>query len=158
MTTTEMRVEDIRSVSELLCDSYRLLASREGLTPEQTEFLVRERGSTDCVRRESQSECYLVARDQDRIVGMVSVSGETITKLYVSPNRIGEGIGRSLYDAGEAAIRADGHGRVSLGAFPSAAAFYARMGLSAVGQKPATGALAGLSIVLMEKRLAPEAA
>ena len=111
----------------------------------------------ECVERESQSERYIVARDSGRIVGVVSVSGEKITKLYVSPDRTSEGIGRSLYEAAEAAIRAEGLGRVILGAFSSAVPFYERMGLSPAGRKAASGPLAGLSITLMERTLTPEA-
>jgi len=62
-----------------------------------------------------------------------------------------------LYEAAESVIRADGHNRVSLVAFPTAVPFYARMGLAVVGHKPATGALEGVSVALMEKELRPEA-
>lgn len=157
MITKEMTAEDVPRVSELFRDSYTLLGEREGLSPEQTRFLVTERGSLECIRRESQSQRYLVVRDAGRIVGTVAVSGEMITKLYVSPDRTGEGIGRLLYEAAESMIRASGHGRVTLGAFPTAVPFYARMGLAVVGHKRATGALEGVTIALMEKELSPEA-
>lgn len=153
MTTTEMTAADAPRVSELLRDSYTVLGEREGLSPEQTRYLVEERASLECVSRESQSEQYLLVRDSGFIVGMVAVSGDTITKLYVDPERTREGIGRSLYEAAESAIRANGHSRVSLGAFPTAVPFYARMGLVLVGEKPATGPLAGVSVALMEKAL-----
>ena len=157
MTTTEMSATDAPRVSELLRDSYTLLGKREGFSAEQTQYLVEERGSLECVSRESQSEHYLVARDGGLVVGMAAVSGDTITKLYVSPERTGRGIGRSLYEAAESVIQADGHNRVSLVAFPTAVPFYARMGLAVVGHKPATGALEGVSVALMEKELRPEA-
>ena len=157
MTTREMTQDEVPAVSELLRHSYRLLAEREGLTEEQAQFLVEERGSLDCVRRESQTQRYLVADDDGCIVGMAAIDGDVITKLYVSPDRTGEGIGRSLYEAAESAIRSVGHSRVTLGAFPTAALFYARMGVAVVGRKDATGALEGLSITLMEKELHSEA-
>jgi ribosomal protein S18 acetylase RimI-like enzyme len=153
MTTTAMEEADVPEVSGLLVSSYELLSTLEGLSPEQTRFLVSERGSEECVRRESRSQDYLVARDAGGIVGMVAVSGDTITKLYVSREHQREGIGRSLYDAAESLIRGKGHGRVTLAAFPSAVPFYRRMGLTVVGRREATGALKGLAAVLMEKRL-----
>jgi ribosomal protein S18 acetylase RimI-like enzyme len=156
MTTTEMTGADAARVSELLRDSYTLLGQREGLSPEQTRFLVTQRGSLECVRRESQSQLYLVARDDERIVGVVAVSGDTITKLYVSPEQTGQGIGRLLYEAAESVIQADGQSRVVLGAFPTAVPFYTRMGLAVVGHRAATDALEGLSVALMEKELSPE--
>ncbi len=157
MTTREMTQGDVSAVSELLRHSYEFLAEREGLTTEQAQFLVTERGSLDCVRRESQTQRYLAAHDDGSVVGMVAVAGDAIAKLYVSADRTGEGIGRSLYEAAESVIRAGGHSRVTLGAFPTAVPFYVRMGMAVVGRKNATGALEGLSITLMEKELHSEA-
>jgi ribosomal protein S18 acetylase RimI-like enzyme len=153
MTITPMQDADITEVSRLLVSSYDLLSTLEGLSPGQTRFLVSERGSEECVRRESRSQDYLVARGSTGIVGMVAVSGGTITRLYVSPEHQREGIGRSLYEAAESLIRERGRARVTLGAFPSAVPFYRRMGLSVTEHKEATGALKGLSTALMEKRL-----
>jgi predicted N-acetyltransferase YhbS len=110
------------------------------------------------VRRESQSEQYLVARESGRIIGMVAVAGDRITKLYVSPDRTGQGVGRSLYEDAESLIRGSGHRHVKLGAFPTAVPFYERMGLSVVGEWAATGPLAGRKMVLMEKELGSGAA
>ena len=152
-----MRASEIAAVSSLLCDSYELLASREALSPEQTRFLLAERGSVECVRRESRREQYLVARDLGRIVGMVAVRGAKITKLYVAPDRTGEGIGRLLYRAAEAVARAAGERFLTLHAFPTAVPFYQRMGLSVVAYRNATGALEGLHVALMEKDLNSDA-
>jgi GNAT superfamily N-acetyltransferase len=144
---------DAAEVSDLLRSSYTRLGEHEGLSAEQTRFLVSQRGSLESVRRELQSQRYVVARDAERIVGVVAVSGNKITKLYVSPEHLGEGIGRSLYEAAESVIRADGHMRVTLGAFPTAVPFYTRMGLTVVGHKEAGGVLAGLTVALMQKEL-----
>ena len=155
--TSEMTEADVPRVSELLRDSYTLLGEREGFSVEQTEYLKQERGSLECVGSESRSQRYLVARDAGLIVGVVAISGDTITKLYVSSERTGEGIGRSLYQAAESEIRAHGHTRVGLGAFPSAVPFYGRLGMRVIGHKEASGPLAGVSVALMEKELQPEA-
>ena len=101
-----MEEANVAEVSRLLVSSYRLLSALERLSPEQTRFLVSKRGSEECVRRESRSQDYLVARDTGAIVGVVAVSGETIAKLYVSPEHQRQGIGRSLYEAAESLIRA----------------------------------------------------
>ena len=158
MTVAPMTQAEVAEVSELLRSSYTLLQEREGLSQEQTEFLNSQRGSPESIRRESQSQCFIVARHGSRIVGVVAVSGDMITKLYVSPKHMGKGIGRSLYEAAESEIRAGGHAHVTLGAFPTAVPFYTRMGLSVVGQKRPCGALAGLTLALMEKDLRPTAA
>ena len=153
MKPTRMTAADEVEVGELLRASYAALGEREGLSPEQIHFLTTTRGSLECVRSESRSERYYVVRDAGRIVGMTAVSGDAITKLYVSPHRTGEGIGRTLFETAEAVVRSDGHTRVTLGSFPTAVPFYTRMGMSVVGQKAAAGALAGVAVALMEKEL-----
>lgn len=158
MVTAGMKDSEVTGVSRLLCSSYAALGEREGLSPEQIEYLCSHRGSEACVRRESRSQRYLVAREGGAIIGMVAIAGDTITKLYVSPEHWGQGIGRSLYEAAESLVRENGHPRVWLGAFPTAVPFYERMGLSVVGEKSATGPLTGRRVVLMEKRLNPGAA
>ena len=151
MITVDMVDADIPEVSVLLGRSYAALAETEGLSAEQKQYLVLERGSVACVRRESRDQRYVVARDGHEIVGVVVVSGDLIGKLYVDPEHQGHGIGRALYEWAEHLIRCGGHARVRLGAFPSAVPFYAQMGLSTVGEKAATGPLAGRTVVLMEK-------
>lgn len=153
-----MRDEDIEDVSRLLCASYGALTEREGLTPAQTRFLLEKRGSVDCVREESRREEYLLARERSEILGVVSVGGDTVTKLYVAPQLIGRGAGRRLFAAAEAAVRAGGHTTLRLGAFPSAVGFYKRMGLVVSGHRDVRGPLAGVRIVLMEKELASRSA
>jgi putative acetyltransferase len=152
--TRPMKQSEIGAVSDLLSECYAWLGEREGFSSLQVEFLVSKRGSIETIQRESRKEQYIVADDGAHLVGMVSVSGDQITKLYVRPSAAGRGIGRELYEAAESIIAASGHARVSLGAFSSAVPFYQRMGLSAVGRKAATGALAGVVITLMEKPLA----
>lgn len=153
MATTRMKEADVEEVSELLRSSYAMLAEREGLSRDQADYLVTERGSVECVRRESKCQRYMVAREGGGITGIVAVSGDTIAKLYVHPDCTGQGVGRSLYDAAESVIRGEGHGCVRLGAFPTAVPFYEKMGLVAVGRKAATGPLEGRAVVLMEKKL-----
>jgi GNAT superfamily N-acetyltransferase len=140
-------------VSALLGRGYGVVAEREGLSADQEQFLVSERGSIGCLERESQHQDYLVARDRERILGVVAISGDLIAKLYVDPEYHGQGVGRALYDSAERLILASDHDRVRLGAFPTAVPFYQRMGLSPVGEKPATGPLTGRTVVLMEKHL-----
>jgi ribosomal protein S18 acetylase RimI-like enzyme len=146
-----MNEDDRAAVSSLLCECYRWLGERERLTADQIEFLVSKRGSLECVTRESRTQLYLVASEEDEIVGMVSVSGNEITKLYVSPACHRKGIGRQLFIEAESAIRDSGHRDLMLGAFPSAVPFYRAMGLSVTGRKP--GALGAFSMIIMTKRL-----
>jgi len=153
-----MAETEVGEVSSLLRQCYAWLGEREGLTPQQIEFLQSVRGSEETVRRESGRETYLVAEDGPRIVGLVALAGNKITKLYVLPAKHGSGIGRALCQAAESEIRSGGGSTVELRSFPSAVSFYQVMGLRVVGWREPGGVLAGLRIALMEKRLEePEA-
>jgi ribosomal protein S18 acetylase RimI-like enzyme len=148
-----MEKNDLTAVSGLLCECYRWLGEQGGCTQNQVEFLVSTRGSLDCVTRESETETYLVACRAREVVGVAAVSGNEITKLYVSPACHRQGIGARLLTAAESIIRDSGHGRLMLGAFRSAVPFYRAMGLSVMGRRTCTpAALAGLYMVLMQKR------
>jgi len=109
MITAEMRDSEIAEVSEFLCSSYAALGQTEGLSGDRIHLLRSGRGSEACVRRESRRQVYLVAHESDAIIGMVAVDGETIEKLYASPEHLGRGVGRSLYEAGESLVREWGH-------------------------------------------------
>jgi len=153
MVIEGMKNSEVADVSELLCESYAALGKQEGLSADQTHYLCSQRGSEACVRRESACQRYVVAREDRCIIGMVAVAGDTVAKLFVSPNRSRQGVGSSLYKAAESMILEGGHSRVWLGAFPTAVPFYERMGLSVVGERALRGPLAGRRVVLMEKKL-----
>ena len=153
MPAVPMTDSEATEVSQLLCSSYAALGEKEGLSADQIEWLCRNRGSEATVHRESRAEQYLVAKERGRIIGVVAVTGDRITKLYVRPSCTGRGVGRSLYEDAESLIRASGHTNVKLGAFPTAVPFYERMGLTVVGDRAATCALAGRKMMLMEKKL-----
>jgi GNAT superfamily N-acetyltransferase len=148
-----MTESEIREVSDLLQRCYAWLGEREGLSSLQTEYLQSERGSETTVRRESARETYLVADDGACLAGMVAISGEVITKLYVLPANHRTGVGRALCRAAASAIWAAGHTRACLGAFPTAVPFYEAMGFRPIGVRESAGALAGLRVTLMEKSL-----
>lgn len=154
VTIRSMSDDDLLAVSELLSKTYRWLGEREAFTAEQIEFLVSKRGSLECVSRESRIQLYFVASLQGGIVGMVAVSGNTITKLYVSPAHHRRHIGTDLFAAAEAVVRGAGYDRLTLGAFRTAVPFYAAMGMRVTGRNPhGPGPLEGLSVTLMEKEL-----
>jgi len=146
-----MRESEIADVSELLRECYTWLGDREGFSAEQVEFLTSERGSVETIRRESREQEYFVAEDEAGLSGMIAVSGDEIAKLYVKPSCHRRGIGRKLFEAAEARIRAAGHARVTLGAFSSAVPFYEKMGMRVTGRKETGGRMSGSVVTLMEK-------
>ncbi|MEZ5360409.1 MAG: GNAT family N-acetyltransferase [Candidatus Zixiibacteriota bacterium] len=129
-------MDDFQAVSDLLCDCYRWMGEREGFSQANIDFLVTKRGSVETIERESAEQSYFVAQDGDIIVGMVSVLNNEITKLYVSPARHREGIGRMLFEYAERLIREAGYDSISLGALGQAPVpFYKSMGMKITATK-----------------------
>jgi ribosomal protein S18 acetylase RimI-like enzyme len=154
MTIRPMNGHEELAVSALLCECYRWLAPVEGYTREQVAFLLEERGSLRTVQTESRNQLYLVACENDTIVGMVAVDGNVIAKLYVAPGNHGRGIGGALFAAAETCVMNAGFDRMTLGTTPNTVAFYEGRGMSVAGQKHhASGVFLGRYTVLMEKVL-----
>jgi ribosomal protein S18 acetylase RimI-like enzyme len=154
MQIRPMHQEDMQAVSDVLCSCYRWLADREGYTPEQVNFLLHQRGSLETVRRESREQLYLVASQHGAIVGMVSVSGSEVTKLYVSPSHHHRGIGAALLRAAASAIAESGFGTMSLGTTPSTVPFYESLGMSiARTRRPSRGPFTDRDVVVMTMAL-----
>jgi ribosomal protein S18 acetylase RimI-like enzyme len=155
-----MNHEDIPAVSDLLCACYRWLGERECLAPQDTQFLVKQRGSISTVTRESATETYCVACHDNEIRGMVSVNHNTITKLYVHPRWHRNGFGRLLFDEAEEIIAGNGHTRLVLGTIgESSMPFYKSMGMAIFGRRPSKmGQKSGRDVILLEKAICKDSA
>jgi ribosomal protein S18 acetylase RimI-like enzyme len=152
-----MTADDEQAVSDLLCRCYRWIAEPEGYTEEQVAYLLSERGSLETVRRESREEQYLVACRDGVLLGVVAVSDDVVTKLYVAPEHHGGGMGRTLFDAAVETVRASGFQRVSLGTTPATVPFYEALGMRVAGHKDhVSGVFSGRRTMLMEKSLPPK--
>jgi putative acetyltransferase len=75
-----------------------------------------------------------------------------LRKVFVAPDRAGQGLGRRMVEAAEDAARAAGFGRFRVRANANAEAFYARLGYRPVerGEMPTAGGVA-LPTVIMVK-------
>ena len=150
----DMTEADQTTVSEILCVCYHWLGEEEGLTAEQVEWLIANRGSIETVRTESRSQRYMIACRGSTIVGMVAIDSNEITKLYVDPQYHRQGIGRALFETAENIICNTGFDEVTCGSTESAVPFYEAMGMSVVRRKPCGAEVfAGRQIPLMAKPL-----
>jgi len=131
-----MKEDDIDNVSRLLCSCYNWLADVEQYDQTELDFLLTKRGSTETVRRESAIEKYYVATADEVIVGMVSIKGNNITKLYVHPDHHGKGIGKELFKAAKDEITNAGFKELNAVAIgESAVPFYKKMGMHIIDRK-----------------------
>lgn len=155
----EMQTDEIPRVSEILCESYRWLAEKEGYTSEQLDWLLAERGSIQTVTVESQKELYLVSILEKVICGMAAIRENRITKFYVDPSYHRQGIGAVLFQAAEKQILQNGYTELVLGATDTAIPFYRKMGLIEINREPYQNDIfPGRKVAIMSKKLVGEMA
>jgi GNAT superfamily N-acetyltransferase len=150
-----MQPEDIPRVSEIVCAGYRWLAERAGYSSPQLKDMIAHRGSKKAIRSQCETYRFLVAMRDDNILGVVGIEDAEVTKLFVDPCALREGIGTSLFRAAETAIRKAGHEFLFLGAFGPSIPFYEAMGLRVAHRKTiGSGPLQGRQNTVMQKNLA----
>lgn len=85
----------------------------------------------------SRNEVH-VATTEEKPVGFYAVVGEgrriELEHLWVTPERIGTGVGRALFEHAVRRAAALGAGTLSIEADPNAEGFYGRMGARRVGE------------------------
>jgi len=95
----------------------------------------------------------IVATDEGTVVGMGALDGDSIKRMYVGPERRGEGIGKGIYEKIEAEARRRGLASLELEASLNAVGFYRGMGYSRVREKVCDLGGATMTNVVMTKEL-----
>jgi GNAT superfamily N-acetyltransferase len=141
-------------VTALLEEAYTYLAGKEGLTSEQRVNLIRERGSTEARREQMESDLFFVLEKESILSGVIALSGNEITKLFVHPSEIRAGIGTMLFEIAQRAVGRAGHEALVVGTTGHAIPFYEAMGMEVEERRRATvGPLAGCEITVLKKPL-----
>jgi GNAT superfamily N-acetyltransferase len=95
----------------------------------------------------------VVAEVEGAVVAFYSIDGEPpvgeLANMWITPGRIGAGLGRVLWQDAMAAAAAAGFERLDIGAEPNAEGFYRRMGAERVGSMP-SGSIPGRVLPLMQ--------
>ena len=153
----EMQDEDISAISRVVCDSFEWGAKREGWSADRIEEYSLRRGCERAIREQFHEYRWQLACSGGSVLGVVAVRGNEIAKLYVSPDRMREGIGTALFGAAEEMIRCEGHRELVLGAvFDSSIPFYESVGMAKVGRKSVVlGTARGADAMIMKKPLPP---
>ncbi|MDD9939356.1 MAG: GNAT family N-acetyltransferase [Myxococcales bacterium] len=150
---------DVEAVCDLLGRCYRWLGDRGEYSREQALSLARTRAAPAVLREEARSETCFVAVVDSRIVGVSSVGGNELTRLYVAPEHHRSGVGSLLFRMAERTVRFRGFDELVLGTTASAVPFYVAQGVQETGVK--SHGLPGFEdrqVVLMSKTPAAEAA
>ena len=125
----EMCDADLVRVSVIVCNCYRLLAKHEGFTQEQLAHLLSARGSEEAIQNQRQQQLFLVAVEDNTLMGVASIENNELAKLYVEPGFHNRGIGKRLFREARQLVICKGYSEMFLGAFSSAIPFYERLGM-----------------------------
>jgi len=105
----------------------------------------------DVVRRH-----VVVADLGDLVAGFYSVDGDPpvgeLGNMWITPSRIGTGLGRLMWDHAMATAAAAGFEYLQIGADPNAEGFYRKMGAERVGETP-SGSMPGRMLPLMRVKV-----
>ncbi|MDP6115450.1 MAG: GNAT family N-acetyltransferase [Planctomycetota bacterium] len=155
ITIREMGEEDCPQVSRLQCASFEFGAERAGFGAAQIADYFLKRGSEEAIKTQFHAYHCLVACGASDIVGVIGIKDSEITKLYVDPSHLGQGIGTSLFAAASEIIAQSGHQDLWLGTiFPATLPFYQAMGMSESGRKTVGfGPMVGAESILLKKAL-----
>jgi len=144
---------DAEIASDIVCRCYEAFQETDGWPVDVVRDLKKRRGSIDCIRTLIEDERMWVAEREGRVLGMVSVKGNEITKLFVDPDHQRQGVGRQLFRRAEHLIRDAGHERVFLGAaVRTPVPFYEKMGMTVKGTRRITfGPCVGMTSTILDK-------
>jgi len=154
-TIRNMLGTDVPEVSRLVCRSFVWGAERDRVSQEAIVGYIEARGAPTAIQCQFEEYHCLVAEDEHVVVGLVAVSGDEVSKLYVDPERMGRGVGRFLFECAERMIRDGGYREMRLVTmFPSTVAFYGKLGMSVKSRGVADhGPCAGCATIVMTKPL-----
>lgn len=147
----DARLEELRALSDLCVRSKAVW----GYDPAFMEACRRELMLT---ADQLDRTLVRVAERGGRLIGLCQVAVEgkdaELVKLFVEPDALGYGCGRTLFHWAVEAARAAGAGRMTIDADPGAVPFYIRMGARSAGVAP-SGSIPGRMLPRLEVALCP---
>jgi N-acetylglutamate synthase-like GNAT family acetyltransferase len=140
------RRDEARLLSELALRS-------KGYWGYDQAFLDACRAELTLAPEEVESRRVTVAERDGQVVGFYALAGEPpegiLVDLFVAPERIRSGVGRTLWEHAMVTARTLGFERLTLKADPGAEPFYLAMGAHRIGSVP-SGSIPGRFIPLLE--------
>jgi len=145
------RLDELKMLSDLCLRSKAVWGYEAAL-------LERFRGELTLSQDDVRNDAIVVADDLRGIAGVVEVSFgadvAVLEKLFVEPDRLGEGTGNLMYVWACRTAQGRGAKELWIDSDPGAAAFYARMGAEPAGQAE-SGSVPGRFLPRFVHRLYP---
>ena len=151
----EAIVQVAKEISRIVCQCYEDFQQSDDWPTGTIVELKESRGSPDCIRNLIDTEQVFVAIENNTVKGMISISKNEITKLYVDPELHGMGIGRQLFRHSERLIQDTGYKNMFLSAAAeSPVPFYQKMGMTVIERRQIdSGPCFGMTSIALEKLL-----
>jgi predicted N-acetyltransferase YhbS len=145
------RLEELEALTDLCLRS-------KAVWGYQADMLERFRSELTLSAEDVRDDAIVVADDLRGIAGLVEVSFDgdvaVLEKLFVEPERFGEGTGNLMYVWACRVAQSRGARQLVVDADPGAAAFYLRMGAEPAGEAE-SGSVPGRMLPRLVHRLHP---
>ena len=154
MRIRKARPEDAKEIVKLVRETIRKVNS-EDYTKKQVNAWVSSNKAKKMREFIAGKRKVFVAVDKDKIIGMATwtQSENQVGALYVQKDRIGEGIGKKLYDRVEEEARKAGTKELKLYSTITAVPFYKKRGYKSVRKTHVTMNKVKIPCVIMKKKL-----
>jgi GNAT superfamily N-acetyltransferase len=149
----QARPEEADEICRLILGSFEAKVAKD-YSPEGIEFFHSISGAEDCAQRlRSGNPAWVHVDDAGAIDGYIELRDvHHVTRFFVAPHRMGEGIGKGLHEVAQAHCRGANLDKMTVFSSPFAVPVYARLGYVSTGEEQAPN---GLRFVPMEKLLIP---
>jgi putative acetyltransferase len=123
--------------------------------PEQIEAWVGMKRPEDYTQAMQSGTQFFVGIKDGRVLGFSCVNGEELTGLYLSPEAVGQGLGKALYTQAEDWARSQGRPRLYCDSSLQAEGFYRHQGFVELERLlyPLRGGTQSLEAIKMRKDL-----
>lgn len=147
----QARPEEADEICRLILCSFEAKVAID-YSPEGIDFFRSISKIEDCAQRlRSGNPAWVHVDEADAVDGYIELRDvHHVTRFFVAPHRMGEGIGKALHEVAQAHCRGAGLEKMTVFSSPFAVPVYARLGYVVTGPEESPH---GLRYVPMEKAL-----
>ena len=134
MEIRKANLTDTKSLFKVISDC--IIKTHSELYPPKDMQETLNNYTLEKIKKHIETNNYFVAETDKELVGCVLTVKNNMKSLYVSPNRMREGIGRALLVKAEQCVKSEGYNEINLWSSLMAHEFYKRNGYIDTGEVP----------------------
>ena len=129
MNIRRFKEEDANSVSEIIWTALEINNSKD--YGQDVLLTMKQVYTSKNICLMSESRTFIIAEEQENIIGVGGIEGNLISSVFVAPKEQGKGIGKCIMDALESIAKEERHEFVLLHSSLTAESFYVKNAYSA---------------------------